>query len=307
MAGRFLQEDDGGLSVSPTVAPTRPDISSTLAGGDLVAVLNVTDDYGTATATALPGPASLSAVAPTTTIDGVSAENRCAAAAAIDDPAEIDQVSVLQVGFWTVDDPDPCGCDSYNVNCRNFGETDRERYPFDRDLPIGEIEHWRVGASVDGHPFHIHINPFLTCPDDSVFDPVPFPHWRDTVLVNLDRKLDLVTEYRQYEGAFVFHCHKLTHEDEGMMQVVRTCDPATDATCGDNHWSICDEDDLACIQQLAATECAITVRSDIEAAACVAMLGGPGGVCGPHACVPGDDCGPGRACLDNVCQPAPTP
>ena len=301
VAGRFLQEGDDAPS-SPTEAPTDDDLVGLFADGDVVAILNVAADAGEPTETAGPDAADLAALAPSTMVGGVSAEARCAAAAALDDPAVIDQVSILQVGIATVDDPDPCGCENYNVNCKNFGETDRERYPYDRDLPLGEVEHWRVGASVDGHPFHIHINPFLACPEPNPFDPVPFPHWRDTYLVNLNRKVDLVTEYNTFTGAFVFHCHKLTHEDEGMMQLLRTCDPALDDTCGDNHWRDCDDDDLVCAQYLAATDCAAAANDDVEAAACITALGSPLGVCGPNACATEDDCSGPATCVDHVCR-----
>jgi FtsP/CotA-like multicopper oxidase with cupredoxin domain len=308
VAARFLQASEVDHPFleqpsSPTVAPTRPEILDTLRQGDVIAILNVSAAVGAATVTALPDFDAIAATAPSTDLGGRSADELCAEAAAIDDPAAIDQVAVLQVGFFTADDPDPCGCANYNVNCKNFELTDRSRYAFDRDLPLDAVEHWRVGASVDGHPFHIHINPFLVCPDDNVFDPLPFAHWRDTYLVNLDRNIDLITQNSAFTGAYVFHCHKLTHEDDGMMQIVRVCDPAEDPTCGDYGWRVCDPDDLACAQALAATDCAIAAENDVEAAACVASLGGPTGVCGPLACADTSDCMPPGTCVDHVCTP----
>jgi FtsP/CotA-like multicopper oxidase with cupredoxin domain len=307
VSGRYLQSDGEesptGEPVSPRTLPTEADIRALLQAGDLVAIVNVTEDKGPATETRTLDAGALSAIAKPTTIDGVSAEDRCAAAAALSDPATIDQVAVLQVGIFTFDDPDPCGCDDYNINCNNFEEVDRSRYPFDRDLPLNAVEHWRVGASIDGHPFHIHINPFVVCPNDNPFDPIPFPHWRDTYLVNLDRKVDLITQYSAFTGAFVTHCHKLTHEDHGMMQLLRVCDPATDPTCGDNHWRDCDADDLECVQHLAATDCSIWNSDDASVAACMLGLGALDGVCGPNACVTDTDCGPATTCVDYVCTP----
>ncbi|MFT4625516.1 MAG: L-ascorbate oxidase [Myxococcota bacterium] len=302
VARRALQ-DGGGDPLSPPDAPSVDDIFELLEAGDVTAVLNVAATYGTATATVLPTPDALAAVAPVTTLQGRSAQEVCDEAALVDAPADMDQGAVLQVGFWTADIPDPCGCDNYNINCRNFETVDRSRYPVDRDLPLGAVEHWRLRASVDGHPFHIHVNPFIACPSDNVFDPVPFPRWRDTYLVNLDREVDLLTEYATHTGTFVTHCHKLTHEDDGMMQLLRVCDPATDPTCGDNHWRACDPDDLACVPALAMTDCALATASDVESAACVADLGGPAGVCGDNGCVGDEDCGFPLRCVDHVCAP----
>lgn len=303
VAGRFLQEGDDGTPQSPGEAPSGDDVEELLSLGSLVGILNVTASAGTATETTPPTEAALAAVAPATEIDGVSAADLCAEAAEVEGAEQIDQAAILQVGATTADDPDPCECDNYNVNCRNFGDVDRDVYPYDRDLPLGETEHWRVAAARDGHPFHIHINPFLVCPDDNPFDPIPVPHWRDTFLVNLDRKVDLVTQYRAFTGAYVFHCHKLTHEDEGMMQVLRVCDPATDPTCGTYDWRHCEDDDLECIQALAATDCALESDGTAETFACITALGGPGGVCGEDACGSDDDCSFPARCRDNVCAP----
>lgn len=311
VTARFLQDGDpemygefGEMPMSPPTPPTPLEVHARFdTDGQVVAILNVTADYGVATETEMPDLAAIAALAPPVDIGGESATARCAAAAANTDVEAIEQVAILQVGFMTVDDPDPCGCEGYNVNCANFESTDRERYPFDRDLPLGAIEHWRVGASIDGHPFHIHINPFLLCPDDSIYDPIPFPHWRDTVLLNTGRRTNLISEYRGFTGPFVLHCHKLTHEDEGMMEVLRVCDPATDSTCGDYGWRQCDADDLACAQQLASTDCYAGTQNLADNIACAAVIGGPTGVCGVNQCATTADCSGTATCEDHVCVP----
>lgn len=312
VAARFLQEhsDGGPLPPQPSAPPVPPTPAEILArfnqDGDVVAILNVTEAAGPATTTTLPDYTAVTALAPTMKLGGVDIEQRCADAAAISNPTQIDQAAVLQVGFFTnqTDDPDPCDCEPYNVNCRNFEFTDRTRRPFDRDLPLDAIEHWRVQASFDGHPFHIHINPFIVCPNPNVFDPLPFPHWRDTYLINVDRKIDLISQNRAFTGPFVFHCHKLTHEDHGMMELIRVCDPGEDPSCGANDWRACASDDLHCIATLAATDCALASANTIEAGVCMLGLAGPMGVCGPNACVDSSECGPLLpSCQANVCSP----
>ncbi|MBL8743272.1 MAG: hypothetical protein JNK04_19310, partial [Myxococcales bacterium] len=177
VAARFLQDgdDDGGFSEETfsLAPPSKEGVLARFASdGDVVAVLNVTESAGTATTQTLPSYAAIAALAPATELEGISADDRCAAAADVTDPAEIDEAAILQVGFWTADDPDPCDCPNYNVNCRNFESTDRSLRPFDRDLRLDAVEHWRVTASFDGHPFHIHINPFIACPNENPFDPL---------------------------------------------------------------------------------------------------------------------------------------
>ncbi len=134
-----------------------------------------------------------------------------------------------------------CSCPLPNLNCRifhprrMFRHTDaagaEHRYRSDRVFVAGSSELWEVSAS-DGHPFHLHINPFVVCPAASKRDP-PFAHWRDTYFVefsdliaddNRPRRF-LLRHAEAFTGAFVQHCHKLTHEDEGMMELVEVCRP----------------------------------------------------------------------------------
>ena len=314
VASRFLQPanpidfgDFGNQPLSPDEPPTAEDILTRFeTDGDLVAIVNVTASAGTPSETEFPDFDAVGALAPSMDLDGVSIADRCASAAAVADPEEIDQAAVLQVGVFTADDPDPCECKAYNVNCNNFELTDRGRYPFDRDMELDAIEHWRVAASIDGHPFHIHINPFVVCPTANVFDPMPFPHWRDTYLINLDREIDVITENKSYTGAFVFHCHKLTHEDHGMMELIRVCDPETDDTCGDYGWRECDDDDIECHRAVAATDCVLSAPNEVAEAACVVGLGNPGQVCGPGSCLADSDCPVSDRCGDeDRCVPAP--
>lgn len=306
VAARFLQEDTE-FPIGALEAPSEDAILNLLRnteGAKLVATVNVTADRGEPTRTTMPDLDAIAATAPEMSLDGASAEAMCAEAAAVTDPSDIDQAAVLQVGIFTAEDPTiPCHCENYNVNCKNFEYVDRSRYPYDRDLPLGAVEHWRVGASFDGHPFHIHINPFITCPNDNPFDPIPFAHWRDTYLVNLSRRIDLVTQYRKFTGPYVTHCHKLHHEDHGMMQLLRVCDPAEDDTCGDNHWQACDPGDVVCRQQRAATECAISAETELDAFACITAEGLPGGECEETVCSEDSDCLlPFESCVDRVCQ-----
>jgi FtsP/CotA-like multicopper oxidase with cupredoxin domain len=90
VASRFLQDNSGRPPTSPIVPLNRGDIDEMLLDGDLVAVLNVAADYGAPTSVVQPTEEELASVAPSTVIDGVAAVDRCAAAAAVETPADID-------------------------------------------------------------------------------------------------------------------------------------------------------------------------------------------------------------------------
>jgi len=341
MAGRFLQEDDSGTTneeVGIREPPTLDDILQKVTNGDLVAIVNVAASAGTATETTMPDLDAIAARSlPLSLQDGeVDALARCAQAEAETDPTKIDQAGVLWAIFAFGEGYDPCGCKDHNINCRNFETTERADYPYDRVLELGKVDHWRLISGFDGHPFHIHINPFLVCPlppagaphrntSGRLFEP-PFAHWRDTYLVNLDRQVDLLTEYKKFTGDFVFHCHKLTHEDHGMMELIRVCDPATESCdsmcdgrpCG---WRECAEGDASCAREVAINDCfldptrcldmVVRCQDCTDDGTCP-----PGAHCGDMThtdgtlrCEPGCqfdiDCAVTDRCGDGACVPAP--
>lgn len=336
MSGRFLQQDTTDPNGD---ALTPEEILQVASNGDLVAIVNVSNAAGPPSETQMPDLDAISAESPSMLLQGgaTDALSRCEEAAAIDSPEEIEQLSFMwaipanQEGF------DGCACPDHNLNCKNFETTDRDLYPYDRVLTVGDVDHWRLKSGFDGHPFHIHINPFVVCPmpeagasaKGRLFEP-PFAHWRDTYLVNLDRTVDVVTEYRSYAGSYVYHCHKLTHEDHGMMELVHVCDPESEdcgALCagGECGWRACAEGDENCVRALTATECLLDPLRCPEAllrcTTCDAEQS-----CPPEAhcsdvvhadgelrCVPGcvtdadcpitDACDPGGSCVPAPCSP----
>lgn len=55
-------------------------------------------------------------------------------------------------------------------------------------------------------------------PDDRVRPVYPWERgWKDTVLVRTHETVDVLVRFDAYEGRYLLHCHKLEHEDHGMM------------------------------------------------------------------------------------------
>jgi hypothetical protein len=79
--------------------------------------------------------------------------------------------------------------------------------------------------------------------------------------------------------------------------------PIGPATCGDYGWQQCADGDLECVMARESTECASAAKTDLDAAACVADLGGPFGVCGENGCGSNDDCSGTDRCVDYICTP----
>ncbi|MFL5801050.1 MAG: multicopper oxidase family protein [Roseiflexaceae bacterium] len=91
-----------------------------------------------------------------------------------------------------------------------------------RKLTLNNTDLWILTTKPDAlyfaHPFHIHINPFQTWRTDPHGNPELV--WRDTLLVPQGPPQYIYTKYTDFTGAFVYHCHILDHEDQGMMEKV---------------------------------------------------------------------------------------
>ncbi len=108
----------------------------------------------------------------------------------------------------------------------------------DQTMQLGAIEEWTLyndgGAA---HPFHIHINPFqvleILDPKQNGGAPVKLPRpwvWWDNFAIPTGGYVKILTRFVDFTGMYVLHCHILTHEDRGMMQLVQVVSNTTTMT-----------------------------------------------------------------------------
>lgn len=110
-----------------------------------------------------------------------------------------------------------------------FQETDRindERFDMKTiafAVEQGKVERWRF-ASARGapHPVHVHGAHFQIIGGQHTNgnprrDYAWERGWKDTVLVRTHESVDVLIRFDNYEGRYLLHCHKLEHEDHGMM------------------------------------------------------------------------------------------
>jgi FtsP/CotA-like multicopper oxidase with cupredoxin domain len=99
---------------------------------------------------------------------------------------------------------------------------DRE-YRMDRidfQVPRGETEIWEFeSAGGDPHPVHVHGASFQILSRSGGRARVyPWEKgWKDTVLLEDDERVEVAIRFDSYAGVYLLHCHKLEHEDAGMM------------------------------------------------------------------------------------------
>jgi FtsP/CotA-like multicopper oxidase with cupredoxin domain len=84
---------------------------------------------------------------------------------------------------------------------------------------LGTTEEWTVrNTSGEQHPFHIHQDDFQVMSVNGV--PYDANGQQDTVNLPAHGEVVIRDSFTQFTGEFVFHCHILNHEDNGMMATV---------------------------------------------------------------------------------------
>jgi len=85
----------------------------------------------------------------------------------------------------------------------------------------GDIETWVFDNSEgdDLHPMHIHGVQFQVVKREGGRGTIIASEkgWKDTVLCLPGEKVSVLMTFPNHKGKFVFHCHNLEHEDDGMM------------------------------------------------------------------------------------------
>ncbi len=98
-----------------------------------------------------------------------------------------------------------------------------KRYDPDRidfRVPFGRVERWTFRSGGSGpHPVHVHGAHFQVVSRSGGRGRV-FPWergWKDTVLLLDGETVDVLVRFGDYRGLYLIHCHRLEHEDGGMM------------------------------------------------------------------------------------------
>jgi FtsP/CotA-like multicopper oxidase with cupredoxin domain len=108
---------------------------------------------------------------------------------------------------------------------------------------LGSVEEWNfVNHNNDAHPIHVHVNDFQVT---KYFDPttgtrlgaqmfgednanVPAPSLGPQEALIQAGTLTMRTKFSDYLGLYVLHCHRLNHEDNGLMMLVNVIPAVSD-------------------------------------------------------------------------------
>lgn len=110
----------------------------------------------------------------------------------------------------------------------------REEMAMDRIdavIPAGAIEIWEVSSS-EVHSFHVHGATYRILSFGGKKPPSYLRGPKDTVLVPSSALVRLAVAFEKYTDPtfpYMFHCHILRHEDDGMMGQFTVVDPGTES------------------------------------------------------------------------------
>ncbi len=95
-------------------------------------------------------------------------------------------------------------------------------------IPLNNIEIWTLNnQSPIAHPFHIHDIQFYLTEINGATPPANMQGRKDVVLVPAGQTVKFITKFETFcdsMATYMYHCHMLPHEDDGMMgQFVVSC------------------------------------------------------------------------------------
>jgi FtsP/CotA-like multicopper oxidase with cupredoxin domain len=98
-------------------------------------------------------------------------------------------------------------------------------------VTLGNTEIWELrNQSGIAHPFHLHNVPFFILDRNGVLPSENERGLKDVVLVRPGETVRIITRFTDFADSpvpYMYHCHLLTHEDDGMMGQFLVKSPAT--------------------------------------------------------------------------------
>jgi len=107
------------------------------------------------------------------------------------------------------------GGSAFSINGRAFS-----MQHINEAVRLGDTEIWEVASEMMAHPFHIHGVHFQVLTRNQAAPGLRDQGVKDTVLVPVQEPVELLVKFSHPATAaapFMYHCHVLEHEDQGMM------------------------------------------------------------------------------------------
>ncbi len=133
----------------------------------------------------------------------------------------------------TLDENDAAASRSFVLSGRSINGRGMDMGRIDASVTVDTTEVWNVRAGGGGpHNFHIHLVHFRVLSIEGEPPPPELSGWKDTVHLLPNTNYRLIARFSDHVDAstpYMFHCHILRHEDQGMMGQFVVVEP------GDGH------------------------------------------------------------------------
>jgi FtsP/CotA-like multicopper oxidase with cupredoxin domain len=126
--------------------------------------------------------------------------------------------------------------DGFEINGQNMDLT-----RIDETVEVDTTEVWTVRNAMGlPHSFHVHDVQFQVLSIGGKQPPAELAGWKDTVYLRPNTDYKLIMQFADYtdrDSPYMYHCHLLWHEDQGMMGQFVVVKPGQSAGTikGDNH------------------------------------------------------------------------
>jgi len=119
------------------------------------------------------------------------------------------QINMTSVDPMSMDGPFYFNGSLFNMNTINF------------TIPLNSTEIWSLtNQTMVAHPFHLHDEQFYILDRDGNMPPLHEMGRKDVVLVSPNETVRIITKFEDFSDEnmpYMYHCHVLMHEDDGMM------------------------------------------------------------------------------------------
>lgn len=97
------------------------------------------------------------------------------------------------------------------------------------EVPLNSVEVWTlVNKTLIAHPFHLHDVAFNVIEKNGTIPALEEQGWKDVILVMPNDSVKFITQFTTFSDEmmpYMYHCHLLHHEDDGMMGSFLVIDP----------------------------------------------------------------------------------
>jgi bilirubin oxidase len=146
----------------------------------------------------------------------------------LDNPVTTVPASLVEVNPWIPEMADTTRF--INITAENMMSMDGpfffndqlfEMERIDQQIPLNNLEIWSISnETMVAHPFHIHDVQFFVLDRDGITVSAEEAGYKDVVMVGPNETVNLITKFEDFADTtvpYMYHCHILMHEDDGMM------------------------------------------------------------------------------------------